>query len=64
MYQYQYVNLVGEGVVATKFQEHQPLIDRYAAQGWRYVGWVPTHITHGEIVQMDLIFEKEVDEAT
>lgn len=64
MYRYQYVNVVGEGITATKFKEHRELIDRYAVQGWRYAGWVPAHISHGEIVQIDLIFEKEVDDAT
>lgn len=62
MYRYQYVNVIGEGVTATKFKEHRELIDRYAAQGWRYAGWVPAHITKGEIVQIDLIFEKEVED--
>lgn len=65
MYQYQYVSVTAEGFVATKFKEHRELIDRYAAKGWRYAGWVPAHIgSGGEIVQIDLIFEKEVDETT
>ncbi|WP_186565433.1 DUF4177 domain-containing protein [Lawsonibacter celer] len=61
MYQYQYVTVIGEGVSVTKFREHRELIDRYAAEGWRYVGFVPTHISRGEIVQMDLVFEKAAD---
>ena len=64
MYQYHYVTVTGEGVVSTKFKEHRELIDRYAAQGWRYAGWVPAHSQDGEITQIDLIFEKEVDDAT
>lgn len=65
MYRYEYVSVTGEGIAATKFKEHRELIDRRAAQGWRYVGWVPAHIgPGGEIVQIDLIFEKEVDETT
>ena len=58
MYEYKYVNVVGEGVAVTKFQEHRELIDRYAKEGWRFVTCVPTHITHGEIVQLDLVFER------
>ena len=40
MYQYDYVRVIGTGVVATKFEEHRALIDRRAGEGWRYVGWV------------------------
>lgn len=47
--------------MATKFKEHRELIDRRAREGWRYAGWLPTHLSGGEIVQVDLIFEKEVD---
>ena len=65
MYRYEYVGVTAEGVAATKFKEHRELIDRRAARGWRYAGWVPAHIAAGgEIVQIDLIFEKEVDETT
>ena len=63
MYQYQYVRVVGEGVMATKFQEHRAIIDRYAAQGWRYAGWVPAHITDGTVEQLDLVFEREGEQA-
>lgn len=61
MYVYEYVNIIAEGVMATKFREHRELIDRRAREGWRYAGWLPTHISGGEIVQIDLVFEKEVD---
>lgn len=61
MYRYEYVRVVGEGFAATKFKEHQSLIDRRAKEGWRYAGWVPAQISSGEIVQLDLIFEKEVE---
>ena len=30
MYQYDYVRVIGTGVVATKFEEHRALIDRRA----------------------------------
>lgn len=58
MYEYKYVNVIGEGVSVTKFHEHRELIERHAAEGWRYAGFVPTHIANGEIVQIDLIFER------
>ena len=60
MYQYKYVNVLGEGISVTKFREHREIIDRHAAEGWRFAGFVPSHISDGEIVQIDLIFEREV----
>lgn len=61
MYQYEYVTVVGEGVMVTKYREHREIIDRRAAEGWRYAGYVPFHISgNGETVQIDLIFEREV----
>ena len=62
-YRYEYVKVVYEGVYAMKLQEHREIIDRRAADGWRYVGYVPTHeSSHGATCVIDLIFEKEVDE--
>ena len=37
------------------------IINRRAQAGWRYVGFIPTtQLGTGTIVEMDLIFEKEV----
>ena len=59
MYEYKYVNVIGEGLSATKFREHRDIIDRHASQGWRYVGFVPSHIAaNGQIAQIDLVFER------
>ena len=61
MYEYKYFTVTGEGVMATKFKEHREVIDRHAKEGWRYAGWVPAHSTNnGTVVQIDLIFEREV----
>ena len=60
MYQYEYTTVIGEGMLATKFKEHREIIDRRAKEGWRYVGWVPAHLSNGAIVQIDLIFERDV----
>lgn len=61
MYEYKYVTVIGEGVTATKYQEHRKIIDENAAEGWRYVGYIPIHITNsGNPVQIDMIFEREV----
>ena len=36
------------------------IIDEYAAKGYRYVGYIPVEMTgHGQILEMDLIFEIE-----
>ena len=61
MYEYEYVTVTGEGVMATKYREHREIIDRRAIEGWRYAGWIPAHSTNnGTVVQIDLIFEREV----
>ena len=37
------------------------IINRRAKAGWRYVGFIPTtQFGTGTIVEMDLIFEKEI----
>ena len=61
MYEYEYVTVIGEGVMATKYREHREIIDRRAKEGWRYAGWIPARSTNGgTVVQIDLIFEREV----
>lgn len=40
--------------------EYQNIIDRAAAEGWRYVGFLPMQQTlYGAILEYDLIFEQE-----
>ena len=61
MYEYKYVILQGKsGFALLRFEEHRTCIDRCAAQGWRYVGWVPVDITSGAMTRMDLVFEREI----
>ena len=61
MYEYEYATVTAEGVVSTKFKEHREIIDRRAKEGWRYVGYVPVHLSsYGVPAQLDLIFEREV----
>ena len=61
MYEYQYVTIKAKGAVVSEFQEHRDAFNRYAADGWRYVGWIPTRVgAHGGMDQLDLIFEREV----
>ena len=36
------------------------VIDEYAKKGFRYVGYIPTHMdTYGKLRSIDLIFEKD-----
>ena len=63
MKRYEYVNVIYEGVYAAKLREHREIIDRRAAEGWRYVGYIPVHQhAHGQFASIDLIFEKDAEE--
>ena len=64
MKKYEYVSVVYEGVYASQVNEHRQIIDKRAAEGWRYVGYIPTREAyHGQTCSIDLIFEKDADEA-
>ena len=60
MYEYKYVPVETGGGFLSGSREHRELIDRYAAEGGRYVGFFPVAFTdHGGISNVDLIFERE-----
>lgn len=62
MKEYQYVPLaVGGGFfIDNSDYQHRTIINDYAQQGWRYVGFVPSRFTgNGSIKEIDLIFEKD-----
>lgn len=62
MYHYEYVSFYTGGGTWNDNSDvkHRQVIDRYAQQGWRYVGFIPTCFSHeGGIKEVDLIFEKE-----
>ena len=64
MYEYKYVTLyVGGGFWINNAEcEHRSVIDEHAAQGWRYVGYIPTHFTsNGASKEIDLIFERTAE---
>ena len=64
MKKYEYVRLLYEGIVASKLSEHREVIDRYAAEGWRYVGYIPVQESpDGMTCAIDLIFEKDAQDA-
>ena len=62
MKKYEYVNVEYKmkDMVMASVSEHREIIDRYANQGYTYVGMIPTEISaNGCIRIMDLIFEKD-----
>ena len=64
MYRYEYVPLyTGGGFwLNNSDSQHREIIDRYAAAGWRYVGYIPTEFTgNGGTKSIELIFEREGD---
>ena len=53
MKRYEYVNVIYEGVYAAKLREHREIIDRRAAEGWCYVGYIPVHQhAHGQFAAL------------
>ena len=62
MKKYEFVTISGHGFVHEAFDSHREIINEYASHGYRYVGFIPTKETNAFIVEMDLIFEKDIDE--
>ena len=63
MYEYKYVSVESTGVMVPEFKGQRELIDRCAADGWRFAGWVPVRLTtanYGALKVIDLIFEREI----
>lgn len=61
MKKYSYVSINTATFLGAKCEEHRAIIDQYAENGYRYVGYIPTNMDgHGRIVRMDLIFEMDV----
>lgn len=51
------------GGVGLETVEHRELILRRAADGWRYVGFVPAkQRAGGFLAEIDLVFEKETED--
>ena len=58
MKKYEYVSININSFFGAGSEEHRQIIDKYAALGYRYVGFIPTNISdHGKIREMDLVFE-------
>ncbi len=65
MYEYEYVNIrTGGGLFFNNAEaQHRDIIAAEAADGWRFVGFVPTEFSsYGGIKALDLVFEREIRE--
>ncbi len=61
MYTYEYERIYAEGIIRLKIENHRDVIIRRAEDGWRYAGYIPVKQNgDGMIMEMDLIFEKEL----
>ncbi len=63
MYEYKYerIRSKGFGVLGVKYEEHREIINKYAKDGYRYVGFIPVEtIKDGFTIVLDLVFEKDL----
>lgn len=63
MYEYKYVTIeTGGGFwIDNADCAHREVIDQCAAEGWRFVGYIPTRFSsQGGHKEIDLIFERPV----
>lgn len=59
--EYEFVRVHIGKFVGAKSEEHQEIIRKYAREGWRYTGWIPTNMSdYGKIKDIDLVFERDV----
>lgn len=61
MKKYKYVSITYQmkDVVMASCTEHRDVIERYASQGYGYVGMIPTEMSvNGCLRKIDLIFEE------
>lgn len=60
-YKYHKIN-IDQRMFAPDSEDYREVIDTYAKQGYRYVGFIPSSIEcDGLIVEIDLIFEIDCD---
>ena len=57
---YEFERLQIWGVVISESTEHRLIINKYASEGYRYVGYLPVVIgSDGRLMSIDLVFEKD-----
>ena len=66
MYKYEYVTVKAKGFGGKGYSEHREVIDDYAKNGYKYVGYIPLKEPSLGIssfpIEIDLVFEIEVRE--
>ena len=64
MKKYEYVSIDINWVFGSGNTQHRESIDKYAADGYTYKGYIPTSITaQGRPTKIDLIFEIDTDDS-
>lgn len=64
MKKYEYVSIDINWVFGSGNTQHREIIDKYAADGYTYKGYIPTKINaDGRMKTMDLIFEIDTDDS-
>lgn len=57
---YEYERLQIASIMIKESTEHRMIINKYALEGYRYVGYIPVVIgAEGRIMSIDLVFEKD-----
>ena len=57
---YEYERLQIGSMMLSESTEHRLIINKYALEGYRYVGYIPVVIgSEGRIMSIDLVFEKD-----
>ena len=60
-YEYAYEEVEWQGFALWREQAHQDIIARRAADGWRFVGVIPSSMySNGSWHVADLVFEREL----
>ena len=63
MKKYEYVRIDVDFFFGAEISEHREIIDKYAAMGYTYKGYIPASIGNNTaILAMDLIFEIDTDD--
>lgn len=60
MKKYEYVSIEAYNPFGSVSEDYRQIIDKYAAKGYRYVGFIPTNFfDFGKFKNIDLVFEIE-----
>jgi len=63
MKKYEFVRVESQNskILSSYFEKHREIIEKYASDGYTYVGFIPTkNGPSGKIISFDLVFEKDM----